>query len=92
MVVATPFVRNDASCSLSASAGVFHPSRFRGRVLRMWAIAKNSPFDSGRLKNLSDIEEPTIDWLNWYKNRRLHSALGYLAPAAYEYESNYYAI
>ena len=54
------------------------------------AIAKNSPFNTGPLKSLADVEQLTFDWLDWYNNRRLHSALGYLSPT--EYESNYYAV
>ena len=54
------------------------------------AIAKNSPFNSGPLKTLADVERLTFNWLDWYNNQRLHSALGYMPPA--EYETNYYAV
>jgi transposase InsO family protein len=53
------------------------------------AVAKNSPFITGPLKTLADVEKLTFDWLDWYNNRRLHSALGNMPPA--EYELNYYA-
>ncbi|TFD13525.1 IS3 family transposase [Cryobacterium sp. TMT1-2-2] len=53
------------------------------------AVAKNSPFVTGPLKTLADVEKLTFDWLDWYNNRRLHSALGNMPPA--EYEVNYYA-
>ena len=53
------------------------------------AIAKNSPFNTSSLKTLADVERLTFDWLDWYNNKRLHSALGYMPPT--EYESNYYA-
>nr|WP_166791584.1 integrase core domain-containing protein [Cryobacterium sp. Hh38] len=53
------------------------------------ALAKNSPFHTGPLKTLADVEELTIDWIDWYNNRRLHSSLGNMPPE--EYESNYYA-
>jgi transposase InsO family protein len=53
------------------------------------AVAKNSPFMTGPLKTLADVEKLTFDWLDWYNNRRLHSALGNLPPA--EYELHYYA-
>ena len=54
------------------------------------AIAKNSPFHIGPLKTLADVEKLTFDWVDWYNNQRLHSALGYMPPA--EYETNYYAL
>jgi transposase InsO family protein len=44
---------------------------------------------TGPLKTLADVEKLTFDWLDWYNNRRLHSALGSLPPA--EYELHYYA-
>jgi len=53
------------------------------------AVAKTSPFITGPLKTLADVEKLTFDWLDWYNNRRLHSALGNMPPA--EYELNYYA-
>ncbi|TFD72888.1 hypothetical protein E3T50_04040 [Cryobacterium gelidum] len=52
-------------------------------------MAKNSPFVTGPLKTLADVEKLHFDWLDWYNNRRLHSALGNMPPE--EYERNYYA-
>ena len=40
------------------------------------AIAKGSPFTVGPLKTITDVEETTIDWVHWYNNQRLLSALG----------------
>jgi putative transposase len=51
--------------------------------------AKNSPFRTGALKGLPDVEEITYDWVSWYNNERLHSFLGNIPPE--EYERNYYA-
>lgn len=53
------------------------------------AVAKHSPFITGPLKTLADVEELTFDWVDWYNNRRLHSSLGNMPPE--EYERNYYA-
>ena len=53
------------------------------------AVAKNSPFSTGPLKTLADVEELTFDWLDWYNNRRLRSSLGNMPPE--EYERNYCA-
>jgi putative transposase len=53
------------------------------------AIGKTSPFRSGPLKGLPEVEEIVFDWVSWYNNERLHSFLGNVPPE--EYEANYYA-
>jgi len=51
------------------------------------AVANNSPVRTGTLETLSDVEELTLDWVDWYNNRRLDSFLGNMPPE--EYELNY---
>jgi putative transposase len=53
------------------------------------AIRNGSPFRSGALKTLADVEEIVFDWVTWYNNDRLHSFLGDIPPE--EYERDYYA-
>ncbi len=53
------------------------------------AIRNGSPFRTGALRGLADVEEVTFDWVNWYNNERLHSFLGDVPPE--EFETNYYA-
>ncbi|GAS97474.1 ISRs2 transposase [Mycolicibacterium canariasense] len=53
------------------------------------AIGAGSPFRPGTLRTLDDVEYPTMEWVDWYNNRRLHSVLDYVPPA--EYETAYYA-
>lgn len=53
------------------------------------AIGLGSPFRPGPLRTLDDVEYPTMEWVDWYNNRRLHSVLDYVPPA--EYETAYYA-
>ncbi|MGY1946248.1 integrase core domain-containing protein, partial [Nocardia asiatica] len=43
----------------------------------------------GPFKTISEVEYALMEWCDWYNNSRLHSRLGYLAPA--EYEADYYA-
>jgi len=50
-------------------------------------MAKNSPFHKGPFKTLTDVEYATAGWVDWYNNRRLHSAIGNIPPA--EFEVNY---
>jgi len=40
-------------------------------------------------RNLEEVEWATLEWVDWFNNRRLHSSIGYLPPA--EAEANYYA-
>ncbi|WP_040697937.1 integrase core domain-containing protein, partial [Nocardia vinacea] len=53
------------------------------------ALARDSPFLTGPLRSLDDVEYATMEWVDWYNNRRLHSLLGHVPPA--EYETAYYA-
>lgn len=52
------------------------------------ALGTASPFVSGPLRTLEDVECPVMEWVDWYNNRRLHSLLGYVPPV--ESESAYY--
>ncbi|WP_145887982.1 IS3 family transposase [Streptomyces sp. BK340] len=38
---------------------------------------------------LADVELGTAEWVDWFNNQRLHSAIGNLPP--HEYETNHYA-
>jgi putative transposase len=48
-----------------------------------------SPFLTGPLRIIDDVEYTTMEWVDWFNNRRLHSVLDYLPPE--EYEAAYYA-
>ena len=52
-------------------------------------ISRNSPFRVHPAKTVDDIEYATMEWIDWYNNRRLHSVLGYIPPD--EFEATYYA-
>ena len=53
------------------------------------ALGPGSPFRSGPLRTLDNVEYATMEWVDWYNNRRLHGVLNYIPPE--EYESTYYA-
>lgn len=53
------------------------------------AIRDGSPFRSGSLRTIDDVEWVTAGWVDWYNARRLHSTLGDVPPD--EYEAAYYA-
>ncbi|PWJ46440.1 putative transposase [Quadrisphaera granulorum] len=40
----------------------------------------------GPWRGLDDVEMATLEWVDWYNHRRLHSACGYLPPAEFEEE------
>jgi putative transposase len=44
---------------------------------------------AGPWKTLADVELATAGYVDWYNNRRLHTAMGGIPPA--EYEAAYYA-
>jgi len=52
-------------------------------------ISRNSPFRAHPAKTVDDIEYATMEWVDWYNHRRLHSLLGYIPPE--ELEAAYYA-
>jgi transposase InsO family protein len=53
------------------------------------AIAAGSPFRTGPLRTLADVEAVTTNYLDWYNNHRLHSLLDLTTPE--EFEQTYYA-
>jgi putative transposase len=53
------------------------------------AIGQHSPFLTGPLKTVDDVEYAAIEWVDWYNARRLHSRLNYV-PAD-EHEAASYA-
>lgn len=52
------------------------------------AVKAGSPFRTGPLRHLADVEALTMNYVHWYDQDRLHSELGYLSPE--EYEQAYY--
>lgn len=53
------------------------------------AVSKSSPFPQGAIKTIDDIEFATIEWVDWFNTRRLHSTLNYVTPD--EFEAVYYS-
>jgi putative transposase len=53
------------------------------------AIGRGSPFLTGPLRIIDDVEYATMEWVDWFNNRRLHSVLDYVPPE--EYEAAHYA-
>ncbi|MCV7229437.1 transposase [Mycolicibacterium komossense] len=48
------------------------------------APCRGSPFLSGPLRTVDDVEYATMEWVDWFNNRRLHSLLDYIPPEEYE--------
>ena len=53
------------------------------------AVAAGSPFRTGPLRTLADVEALTMTYVDWYNNHRLHSLLDLATPE--EFEQSYYA-
>src|SRR4051794_41899876 len=43
-------------------------------------IGRDSPFRGHPPKTVDDIEDATMEWVDWDNHRRLHSVLGYIPP------------
>lgn len=52
-------------------------------------VRADSPFRRGPLRNVSDVEHITADWVGWFNNDRLMHRLGRVPPV--EAEAAYYA-
>lgn len=37
---------------------------------------------------LADVERATLNWVDWFNKKRLHSAIGYVSP--FQFEAMYY--
>ncbi len=53
------------------------------------AVRADSPFRTGPLRTLADVEQLTADYIWWYNQQRLHGSLHNQTPE--EYELAYYA-
>jgi transposase InsO family protein len=53
------------------------------------AIRDGSPFRTGPMKTIDDVEWITTEWVTWYNTARLHTRLGDVPPD--EFEASYYA-
>ena len=51
--------------------------------------AVGRPFLTGPMRTIDDVESATMEWVDWFNNRRLHSQLDYVPPE--EHEAAYYA-
>ncbi|MDZ7914542.1 MAG: integrase core domain-containing protein [Rhodococcus sp. (in: high G+C Gram-positive bacteria)] len=58
-------------------------------VFKTEAISKRSPFLTGPIRTINDIEFATMGWGDWLNTRRLHGALDYATPD--EFEAIYYS-
>jgi putative transposase len=52
------------------------------------AVRDDSPFRTGPLRRLADVESLTAAWVHWYNTSRLMHRLGRIPPI--EYEQAYY--
>ncbi len=89
------FTETLALQSLSASIGSIGDAydnavaeSFMG-LFKNEAIAAGSPFRTGPLRTLSDVETLTMNYVDWYNNHRLHSLCDLVTPE--EFEQVYYA-
>jgi transposase InsO family protein len=72
------------------------PGRAAGRrglptigLFKTETVGPRSPFRTGPLRAIDDVEYATMEWVDGYNNRRLHGQLNYVPLD--EYEAAYYA-
>ena len=41
-----------------------------------------------RWQGVNDVELATLEWVDWFNKKRLHSTIGYVSP--FEFEKRYY--
>lgn len=52
------------------------------------AILADSPFRTGPLRSIAEVEELTLNWVTWFNQERLHTSIGDRPPI--EAETDYY--
>ena len=57
-------------------------------IYKTECVRRDSPFRTGPIATLSDLEEITSAWVHWYNTSRLMHRLGRRPPA--EVEAEYY--
>jgi putative transposase len=55
-----------------------------GNGLYKTECIRTTIFHDGAYKDLVDVDYATAGWVEWYKNRRLRSAIGWKSPVALE--------
>lgn len=79
-------VEAGAACSVGTTGDSYDNALAESTIglYKTELIRKNGPW-----KTIDDIELATLEWVDWYNHRRLHSGIGNIPPA--EHESVYYA-
>lgn len=73
-----------------ASVGTTGDSYDNAMAESINGLYKTEVIHRGSWKNRTEVELATLDWVDWYNNRRLLGRLGYIPPT--EAEMNYYAL
>jgi putative transposase len=75
-----------AECSVGTTGDSSYDNAMAESVIGLYKtelVRKQGPW-----KNIDELEIATLEWIDWYNHRRLHSSIGNTPPA--EYETNYY--
>ena len=75
-----------------------YPQELRDRAVRLVKesdrpiaqIAADLGIHRKTWRTRDQVEYAIVEWIGWYNNRRLHSAIGNVPPA--EYEATYYRL
>ncbi|WP_029211911.1 integrase core domain-containing protein, partial [Arsenicicoccus bolidensis] len=56
-----------------------------GNGLYKTECIRTNIFQNGPYRTIADVEFATAAWVEWYNNRRLHSAIGNITPVQAEH-------
>ena len=75
------------ACRASAVAGIRSTTRSRNRSSGLYKT--ELIYNKGPWRGLDDVEFATLEWIDWWNNRRLLEPIGMISPA--EAEAAYYS-
>ena len=88
-MIATTYTKPLAEAQINASAGSVGDSYDNALAETINGLYKTEVIRRrGPWKNIEAIEYATLEWVDWFNNRRLLEPIGDIPPA--EYETMYY--
>ena len=80
---------NTTAMTVAMVLSTLTPRRNHDRADKTECVRPGSPFRTGPVRTLADLENMTSAWVSWYNTARLMHRLGRIPPG--EAEAKYYA-
>ena len=85
-------IADNKLCRASSPGGIYRSINLGGHKFTEALILKTAWTEliarKGPWKNSEEVEFKTLEWVDWFNNRRLLEPIGYVPPV--EYEAMYY--